>query len=122
MSATVFSSLRASASMAPSVASSLSDRAISNSSLASRRPVSSSFSVVTTPSRIFRSRPSSCARFGSFQSAGSSSLAAISARRRSLSSKSKIPPQFDAAGFDVGEALRRGVDTFSFHVPLPENH
>jgi hypothetical protein len=34
------------------------------------------------------------------------------ARRRSLSSKSKIPPQFDAAGFDVGEALRRGVDTF----------
>src|SRR6185295_2108381 len=92
----------------------------SKSSCASRRSVSSPESAETTPSRILRSRPSSCARLGSFQSAGSSSLAATSARRRCLSSKSKIPPQFDAAGFDIGQTLSRGVDALGFHVPLSE--
>ena len=98
-----------------SVASSASARAISNSSPASRNWLSSNSRLPTTPSRVFFSRPSSCARLASLQMSGSSSCRPTSIRRACLVSKSKIPPHFLGAGAEVGEAVGEGIDFFGFH-------
>ena len=66
-------------------------------------------------SRAFFSRPISCARLGSFQSAGSSSAESSSIRRADLVSKSKIPPQVFAADLQVGELGCEGIELFGFH-------
>jgi hypothetical protein len=58
----------------------------SNSSLLSASSCVSLSSVTTTASRDFFSRPSSWARFGSFQTLGSSSAAFTSLRRFALTS------------------------------------
>src|SRR6266480_3292983 len=89
------------------VASSASARAMSNSSFASARPLPTRPSVPTTASSAFFSLPSACARCGLSHSFGSSSSRFSAARRLCFASKSKIPPQLDRPGQQVGE---RGGD------------
>ena len=120
MSATVCSSPSASFSIATSVASSRSALAISNSSFASRSPVSIRPNVRISDSRDFRSRPSSWARLLSLHTAGSSERRVTSVRRRCLASKSKIPPQLSGAALDVREPPGDGVDLFRFHGLSPK--
>ena len=71
----------------------------------------------TVDSSAFFSLPSSCARFWSFQTAGSASDCSTSLRRFCLPSRSKIPPQLGGPG---GQVLEQGVDlidAFGFHGP-----
>jgi hypothetical protein len=69
----------------------------------------------TTSSSDFFSRPSAWARLGSFQTAGSSSSALTSLRRRDFSSQSKIPPKVLRALREVGQLGAQGVDEFDVH-------
>ena len=116
MSSTVRSSTSTSLATATSVASSPSVRASSNSSPLSFSRASRSVSVPTTPSSCFLSLPSSCARFGSVQTPGSSSAFATAASRSALTSKSKIPPQIGSALLQPREGIGDLVDLFRFHV------
>src|SRR3569833_1145398 len=68
------------------------------------------------PSSCFFSLASSCAFFGSFQTAGSSSDALTVLRRSDLASKSKIPPEGLRAGGKIGELRADCVDVFCVHV------
>jgi hypothetical protein len=81
----------------------------------SRRPLSSSRIRCTTSSSSFFSRPSSCARFGSFQTPESSSARLTSISRCSFVSTSKIPPQRGLAGGEVGDRGGDLVQAFGFH-------
>jgi hypothetical protein len=72
-------------------------------------------SRVTVASSAFFSLPSSWARFGSVQTAGSASACSTAVSRFCLPSRSKIPPQLGGPG---GEVLEQGVDlveAFGFH-------
>jgi hypothetical protein len=100
------------------VSSSFSPLAISKSSAASFRPDSIDRMRPTTPSRSFFSRPRSCARLASFQTSGASSARSISIRRVCLTSKSKIPPEFDHATAKVGDQGVEGIQAFGFHGVL----
>jgi hypothetical protein len=71
--------------------------------------------VTTTFSSAFFSLPSSWARLGSFQTAGSSSSALTSLRRRDFSSQSKIPPKFGGPLNQIGDLGADGVDVFDVH-------
>jgi len=70
---------------------------------------------LTTLSICFFSRPSSCARFWSSQTLGSSSSLATVFSRDALVSKSKIPPQVGSALLQTGEEVGEDVDSFGFH-------
>src|SRR5690606_27646745 len=94
------------------VDSSFSSTASVNSSSASFRPLAMRSSVPTMLSRRARSRPSSCARSGVFQMAGSSSSRLTSARRSLLRSYSKKPPERLAARIEVFE---RSAELIDFH-------
>jgi hypothetical protein len=113
--ATSLASASVSLLICSSDASSFSARASSNSSRVSATPPSTRFSVPTIASRAFFSLPSSCARFWSFQSLGSSNSRFSACRRFSLASKSKIPPQLGRLRLQSGE--RRGdlIHFFRFH-------
>jgi hypothetical protein len=74
--------------------------------------------VPTVPSSDFFSRPSSWARFGSFQMPGSANSFSTSARRFCLPSRSKIPPQLLRPLLQVGERGGELVEAFGFHGGL----
>jgi len=69
----------------------------------------------TVASRLFFSRPSSCARFGSDQTLGSSRSLLTSTRRFSFASKSKVPPQLRGPLLQVFELVGKEVEAFGFH-------
>jgi hypothetical protein len=72
-------------------------------------------SRVTVASSAFFSLPSSCARFWSFQTAGSASACSTALRRFCLPSRSKIPPQLGGPGGEVLELSVDLVEAFGFH-------
>jgi len=74
--------------------------------------------VSTVDSRDFFSRPSSWARFWSFQMPGSASSFSTSAWRFCLPSRSKIPPQLFRPFLQAGERGGELVEAFGFHVYL----
>jgi len=88
---------------------------MSNSSFASFRPVSMPARVPTVDSRDFFSRPSSWARFWSFQMPGSANSFSTSARRFCLPARSKIPPQLFRPLLQAGERRGELVEAFGFH-------
>ena len=71
--------------------------------------------VRTTPSSCFFSLPRSCARCGSSQIFGSSSVFSTSTRRSDFTSKSKIPPQIGGARPEIRECGGDLVDLFGVH-------
>src|SRR5574343_1334493 len=107
--------------MACRPASSPSSFDISKSSPLSARFVVKDAMTRTTSSRERFSLPKACARLGSFQTAGSSSSALTSARRRDFSSQSKIPPELSGALSQVGDLGAQGVDAFDVHVKSCES-
>jgi hypothetical protein len=58
---------------------------------------------------------------GSFQTAGSSSSALTSLRRRDFSSQSKIPPELNGALSQVRDLCAEGVDVFDVHEVPAKN-
>ena len=59
--------------------------------------------------------PSSCARFWSSQTLGSSRSPATAFSRSALASKSKIPPQVGSALLQTSQEIGEKVDSFGFH-------
>lgn len=94
---------------------------ISKSSPLSARFVVRDAMTRTTSSRERFSLPRACARLGSFQTAGSSSSALTSARRRDFSSQSKMSPELSGALSQVGDLGAQGVDAFDVHVKSCES-
>jgi hypothetical protein len=88
---------------------------MANSSALSLSRESRSVRVLTTLSSCFFSRPSSCARFWSSQTLGSSISPASAFSRAALASKSKIPPQVGSALLQTGEEIGENIDSFGFH-------
>jgi hypothetical protein len=91
---------------------------MANKSLVSRRSASAFVSVKTIASSAFFSLPRSWARFGSFQTVGSSNSSLTCSSFSDFVSKSKIPPKFGFAGREIGEQGGEGVDAFGFHDGL----
>ena len=88
--------------------------AISKSSLASSKRWRVADSPSTTTSNCDRSRPNSCAFSWFFQMSGFSNSRRTSTKRRSFSSKSKIPPKRFAADCQVLNFFFNRID-FDWH-------
>ena len=72
-------------------------------------------SVPIVDSSVFFSRPSSCARFWSFQMPGSANSFSTCAKRSCLPARSKIPPQLLRPFLQVGERRGELIEAFGFH-------
>jgi hypothetical protein len=74
--------------------------------------------VKTIASSAFFSLPRSWARFGSFQTVGSSSSSLTCSSFSDLTAKSKIPPKFGFADRQVVQQGGDDIDAFGFHNVL----